>query len=75
MLPLSLSSTAFIWFTSLTPNSIFTWAQLEKNSMSTFILVTLSLDYHILLPLSKNIMSISLSTLEDLETLGTSALT
>jgi hypothetical protein len=75
MLPLSLSSTAFIWFTSLTPNSIFTWAQLEKNSMSTFILVTLSLDYHILLPLSKNIMSISLSTLEDLETIGTSALT
>jgi hypothetical protein len=27
--PLSLSSTAFTWFTSLTPNSIFTWAQLE----------------------------------------------
>jgi hypothetical protein len=43
--------------------------------MSTFILVTLSLDYHILLHLSKNIMSLSLSTLGDLETLGTSALT
>jgi hypothetical protein len=43
--------------------------------MSTFILVTLSLDYHILLPLSKNIMSLSLSTLGDLETLGTDALT
>jgi hypothetical protein len=27
--PLSLSSTTFTWFTSLTPNSIFTWAQLE----------------------------------------------
>jgi hypothetical protein len=30
MLPLSLSSTAFTWFTSLAPNSIFTWAQLEQ---------------------------------------------
>jgi hypothetical protein len=28
--PLSLSSTTFTWFTSLTPNSIFTWAQLEQ---------------------------------------------
>jgi hypothetical protein len=27
---LSLSCTAFTWFTSLTPNSIFTWAQLEQ---------------------------------------------
>jgi hypothetical protein len=30
MFPLSLSSTAFTWFTSLAPNSIFTWAQLEQ---------------------------------------------
>jgi hypothetical protein len=30
MFPLSLSSTAFTWFTSLPPNSIFTWAQLEQ---------------------------------------------
>jgi hypothetical protein len=30
MFPLSLSDTAFIWFTSLTPNSIFTWVQLEQ---------------------------------------------
>jgi hypothetical protein len=30
MFPLSLSHIAFIWFTSLTPNSIFTWAQLEQ---------------------------------------------
>jgi hypothetical protein len=28
--PLSLSSTAFTWFTSLAPNSIFTWAQIEQ---------------------------------------------
>jgi hypothetical protein len=32
MFPLSLSGTVFTWFTSLTPNSIFTWSQLEKNS-------------------------------------------
>jgi hypothetical protein len=30
MFPLSLSSTAFTWFTSFAPNSIFTWAQLEQ---------------------------------------------
>jgi hypothetical protein len=30
MFPLSLSSIVFTWFTSLTPNSIFTWAQLEQ---------------------------------------------
>jgi hypothetical protein len=30
MFLLSLSCTAFSWFTSLAPNSIFTWAQLEQ---------------------------------------------
>jgi hypothetical protein len=30
MIPLSLSGTAFTWFTSLAPNSILTWAQLEQ---------------------------------------------
>jgi hypothetical protein len=29
MFLLSLSSTTFTWFTSLAPNSIFTWAQLK----------------------------------------------
>jgi hypothetical protein len=29
MFPLSLSGTDFSWFSSLTPNSLFTWAQLE----------------------------------------------
>jgi hypothetical protein len=29
MFSLSLSDTTFTWFTSLAPNSIFTWAQLE----------------------------------------------
>jgi hypothetical protein len=31
LFPLSLSGTAFTWFTSLAPNYIFTWAQLEQN--------------------------------------------
>jgi hypothetical protein len=39
-----------------------------------FILVILSLDYLILLPLNKSIMSRSLITLEDLGTLGIGAL-
>jgi hypothetical protein len=30
MFTLSLSATIFTWFTSLAPNSIFTWAQLEQ---------------------------------------------
>jgi hypothetical protein len=30
MFPLSLSRTTFTWFTSLAPNSIFTWAKLEQ---------------------------------------------
>jgi hypothetical protein len=30
MFPLSLSGTPFTWFTSLAPNSVFTWAQLEQ---------------------------------------------
>ena len=30
LFPLSLSGTVFTWFTSLTPNSISTWAQLEQ---------------------------------------------
>jgi hypothetical protein len=30
MFPLSLSGTTFTWFTSLAPNSVFTWSQLEQ---------------------------------------------
>jgi hypothetical protein len=30
LFPLWLSGTAFTWFTSLAPNSIFTWAKLEQ---------------------------------------------
>ena len=30
MFPLSLSDTAFSWFSALSPNSIHTWSQLER---------------------------------------------
>jgi hypothetical protein len=36
MFPLSLSDTAFTWFTSLAPNSIFTCAQLEQKIYECF---------------------------------------
>jgi hypothetical protein len=36
MFPLSLSGTAFTWFTSLPPNSIFTWVQLEQKFYECF---------------------------------------
>jgi hypothetical protein len=36
MFSLSLSGTAFTWFTSLTPNSIFMWAQLEQKIYEYF---------------------------------------
>jgi hypothetical protein len=36
MFPLSLSGTAFTWFTYLAPNSIFTWAQLEQKFYEYF---------------------------------------
>jgi hypothetical protein len=42
--------------------------------MSTFILVTLSLDYHILLPSNKSIMRLPPITLGDLEILEIGAL-
>jgi hypothetical protein len=51
------------------------WYNWNKNFMNIFTLVILSLDYHILLSLSKNIMSMSPSTLRDSGTLGTGVLT
>jgi hypothetical protein len=36
---LSLSGTTFTWFTSLAPNSIFTWAQLEQKFCEYFYFV------------------------------------
>jgi hypothetical protein len=43
--------------------------------MNTFTLVILNLQYHTLLSLSKNTMSLSLSTLGDLDILGIGAST
>jgi hypothetical protein len=44
LFPLSLSGTAFIWFTSLAPNSIDNWPTLESRDFtSTFIMDRLSL--------------------------------
>lgn len=74
LFPLSLSSTAFNWFTSLAPNSITTWACLSKNFMITFIVVRLSLGYHSLLQLGRNTMNLFLSTLEGLEKVGTNVI-
>jgi hypothetical protein len=36
MFPLSLSGTAFTWFTSLAPNSVFIWAHLEQKFYEYF---------------------------------------
>jgi hypothetical protein len=36
MFPLSLSGTSFTWFTSLAPDSIFTWAKLEQKFHECF---------------------------------------
>ena len=36
LFPLSLSGTAFTWFTSLSPNSISTWEQLEQKFLEYF---------------------------------------
>jgi hypothetical protein len=68
--PLSLSGTTFTWFTSLAPNSVFTWAQLEQNLMNTFTLMIPRLDCLILPPLSKSIISLPPITLGDLWILG-----
>jgi hypothetical protein len=74
MFTLSLSDTAFTWFTSLTPNSIFTWAQLNKNFMNTFILLIPSLYCHTSPPLNKSIMSPPPITLGNLGILEIGAL-
>ena len=41
---LSLTGTAFSWFSSLAPNSIGSWEQLERSSMSTFSVGMMSLN-------------------------------
>jgi hypothetical protein len=75
MFPLSLSGIAFTWFTSLAPNSIFTWAQLEQKFHEYFYSGNIELRLSHLTAVSKSIMSLPPSILGDLETLGTDALT
>jgi hypothetical protein len=72
--PLSLFGTTFTLFTSLAPNYIFTWAQLEQKFHEYFYSGDTELDYRILLPSNKSIMSLSPITLGGLETLGINVL-
>jgi hypothetical protein len=74
MLPLSLSDIAFTWFTSLAPNSIFTWAQLEQKFHEYFYPGDTDLRLSHLITIKKNIMSLPPITLGDLEILGISVL-
>jgi hypothetical protein len=74
MFPLSLSGTTFICFTSLAPNSIFTWAQLEQKFNEYFYSGDIELIFSHLVPLYKSIMSLPLITLGGLEILGINAL-
>jgi hypothetical protein len=74
MAPLSLSDTASTWFTSLAPNSIFTWAQLKQKFLEYFYSGDTELNCHISPPLNKNIMRLPPITLGDLEITGISAL-
>jgi hypothetical protein len=69
MFYLSLYGTTFNWFTSLAPNSIFTWAQLEQKFYKYFYSDDTSLDCHILPPSNKSIISLPPITLGDLEIL------
>jgi hypothetical protein len=71
---LSMSSTAFTWFTSLTPNSIFTWAQLEQKIHEYFYSSDIELRLSHLTAIRQNIMSLSPIILEDLEILEISIL-
>jgi hypothetical protein len=66
---LSMSGTAFTWFTSLTPNSIFTWAQLEQKIHEYFYSSDIELRLSHLTAIRQNIMSLSPIILEDLEIL------
>jgi hypothetical protein len=74
MFPLSVFDTAFTWFTSLAPNSIFTWAQLEQKFYEYFYSVDIKLRLSHLTEIKKNIMSMPSITLGGLEILGIDAL-
>jgi hypothetical protein len=69
MIHLLLFGTAFIWFTSFAPNSVFTRAQLEHKFHEYFYSGDTDLDCLILPLLNKSIMSLPPSTLGDLKIL------
>jgi hypothetical protein len=74
MFPLFLSDAAFTWFTSLAPNSIFTWAQLEQKNHKHFYSSDTELRLSHLTAIKKSIMSLPLIILGGLELLEISAL-
>jgi hypothetical protein len=74
MFPLSLSGTTFTWFTSLAPNSIFTWAQLEQKFHEYFYSGDTKLRLSHLTAIKQKIMSPSSITLGGLEILEISVL-
>ena len=70
LFPLSLSSNAFTWFTSLAPNSIYTWAQLEQKFHEYFYTGDTKLMLIHLTSVKQKYESV-FNTLEDLEILKT----
>ena len=73
LFPLSLSGAAFIWFISLPPNSVRTWADLEQKFHDYFFNGETELKLSALTRLSKRYMKVLLNILEDLEILETDA--
>jgi hypothetical protein len=71
LFPLSLTGSAFSWFSALPYGSINTWYHLEKNFMNIFIVVIMSLSCHISHRLGKNMMNRSPIMSRDLEILKT----
>jgi hypothetical protein len=71
MLPLLLFGTAFTWFTSVAPNSIFTWAQLEQKFHGYFYSGDTELRLSHLTAIKQKHNKSAAGILGDLETLGT----
>jgi hypothetical protein len=75
MLPLLLFGTAFTWFTSVAPNSIFTSAQLEQKFYEYFYSGDTELRLSHLTAIKQKHNESAIGILGDLETLGTGVLT
>jgi hypothetical protein len=72
--PLSLSGITFIWFTSLAPNSIFTWAQLEQKLDEYFYFGDTMLRLSHLTTIKQKHSEFAADSLEGLEIIGISVL-